>query len=112
PGKANLWDSGRVKSDQSIHIPYAGAALQSNQHVYWTVRVWDRHGAATMWARPAQWTMALLAPADWQAQWLTNDSSSLACSPLAEAHWIWHAADQSAEGPAHAPPGERRFRKS
>ena len=30
-GEADLWDSGRVLSDQSIHVRYAGRALVSGQ---------------------------------------------------------------------------------
>src|SRR5512132_1819694 len=39
-----LWDSGRVESDRSIHVPYNGPALASSQRVYWNVRVWDEGG--------------------------------------------------------------------
>ena len=40
----DLWESGKVPSDQSIHIVYAGAALQSRRRCWWKVRVWDREG--------------------------------------------------------------------
>ena len=43
-GRGDLWDSGRMESDESIHIRYAGAALASSQRVFWKVRVWDRDG--------------------------------------------------------------------
>src|SRR5210317_2284052 len=31
----DLWDSGVVKSDQSIHVVYNGKPLQSDKHYYW-----------------------------------------------------------------------------
>ena len=34
-----IWDTGRVDSDQSIHIAYGGPALASGQRYYWQVRV-------------------------------------------------------------------------
>ena len=37
----DLWDSGRVESDQSNQLEYAGKPLQSSQQVYWKVRIWD-----------------------------------------------------------------------
>ena len=40
--QGDLWDSGKVLSDQSIHIDYAGLPLISKQRCYWKVRVWDR----------------------------------------------------------------------
>src|SRR5438093_13518873 len=67
-----LWDSGRVESDQSIHVPYAGPPLASGQRVYWQVSVWDEAGAQADSA-PAWWEMGLLERADWRAwraQWI------------------------------------------
>ena len=34
-GDAVLWDSGRVDSDQSIHVPYGGPKLESGQRCAW-----------------------------------------------------------------------------
>ena len=68
--KGDLWDSGRVDSDQSVMVPYSGVPLQSNQRVFWKVRIWDRDGEASEFSRPASWTMGLLAPGDWQAEWI------------------------------------------
>src|SRR4051812_33636488 len=44
--KADVWDSGRVVSDQSVGIPYGGPALQPTTRYYWRVRVWDQDGKA------------------------------------------------------------------
>ncbi len=68
-GQSDLWDSGRVDSDQSNQIPYAGQALQSRQRVYWNVCVWDETGAASE-SEPAWLEMGLLQRSDWQAQWI------------------------------------------
>src|SRR5437763_329958 len=37
----DLWDSGKVVSENSLHVPYAGQALHSGQRVYWKVRLWN-----------------------------------------------------------------------
>ena len=66
----NLWDTGRVESSQSIQIAYAGQPLTSRQQVWWTVRTWDHLGQPSPWSPPATWTMGLLTPADWHAQWI------------------------------------------
>ncbi|MCC6491443.1 MAG: family 78 glycoside hydrolase catalytic domain [Pirellulales bacterium] len=112
PDKADLWDSGRVQSDQSIHIPYAGRPLRSNQRVFWTVRIWDRHGAPAPWAPPAEWTTAILDSADWAARWIASDRGEEVASPLAQTSWIWHGADSAGASASHAPPGKRLFRKA
>src|SRR5215218_6671538 len=43
-GAALVWDSGRIESDQSIHVPYDGPTLASGQRVYWRVAIWDDAG--------------------------------------------------------------------
>ncbi|MBL8266354.1 family 78 glycoside hydrolase catalytic domain, partial [Steroidobacter sp.] len=65
-----LWDSGKVKSASIHHIEYAGPVTQSRQRYYWQVQSWDSEGRATGWSEPSFWEMGLLAPSDWQAQWI------------------------------------------
>jgi alpha-L-rhamnosidase len=74
--RGDLWDSGRVASDQTSHLRYAGKTLVSSQRVFWKVRSWDRAGEPTAWSAPATWTMGLLAPTDWKARWLVAPWSS------------------------------------
>jgi alpha-L-rhamnosidase len=71
-----VWDSGRVASDQSVHVKYAGKPLSSRQRCAWKVRVWDQDGIVSAWSKPAQWTMGLLAPADWLATWIAASPAS------------------------------------
>ena len=68
--RGDLWDSGRVSSDETTSIPYRGAPLASSQRVYWKVRAWDRDGLETSWSASATWTMGLLAPTDWRGEWI------------------------------------------
>jgi hypothetical protein len=76
-GAADLWDSGKVTSDQSQHVVYAGKELARGMPCYWSVRIWDEAGAASAWSEPAKWTYAGLASnQDWQAKWITDNTSS------------------------------------
>src|SRR5215831_15564729 len=68
-GKADLWDSGKVESDQSVHVEYAGKKLGSRQRVHWNVTVWDETGTPTQSA-PAWFEMGLLKRKDWKAKWI------------------------------------------
>jgi alpha-L-rhamnosidase len=68
-----LWDTGKVTSDTSVHVPYAGPVLQPRQRCYWRVRVWDENDAASDWSETAYWEMGLLDSGDWQADWITPD---------------------------------------
>lgn len=73
--KADMWDSGKVATDQSTHIRYAGRALTSGGRYYWKVRVWDQDGLVSAYSEPTWFEMALLSSADWAASWIepTNE---------------------------------------
>jgi alpha-L-rhamnosidase len=65
-----LWDSGKVASDRSHLVEYAGPALASRQRVYWKVRAWDENDSPSAFSEPALWEMGLLKPEDWNAKWI------------------------------------------
>jgi alpha-L-rhamnosidase len=80
--RGDLWDSGQVKSAETQRILYAGKPLGSGQRVFWKVRVWDQDKRRSAWSDAADWTMGVLAEADWNgAQWIavadTNAASQL-----------------------------------
>ncbi|MBX3177133.1 MAG: glycoside hydrolase family 78 protein [Candidatus Hydrogenedentes bacterium] len=70
-GDADRWDSGKVESDETLHIPYGGAPLHSRAQVFWRVRAWDMNGAQGEWSAPAAWSMGLLDKAEWTAAWIS-----------------------------------------
>lgn len=72
-GKNLLWDTGKILSDQSIHVEYRGPALQSSQRIFWQVRIWDQRGRASEWSEIGWWEMGLLNASDWQASWIQPD---------------------------------------
>ena len=74
--EGDLWDSGRIASDETTHIAYAGKRLVSTQRVTWKVRAWDGADRASAWSAPASWTMGLLAASDWTARWIADPADS------------------------------------
>ncbi|MEI6075710.1 MAG: family 78 glycoside hydrolase catalytic domain [Verrucomicrobiota bacterium] len=103
--QGDLWDSGKVASDQSVLVSYAGKTLDSRMRCYWKVLTWDKDGKASAWSEPAQWTMGLLKPDDWQAKWIGKDEMS----GLEPADWIWFP---EADPTRNAPVGTRYFRRT
>lgn len=72
-GEGDRWDSGQVKSDETAQIVYPGAPLLSQMECFWKVMVWDNEGRPSGWSETAKWSMGLLAPGDWKAQWIGHD---------------------------------------
>jgi alpha-L-rhamnosidase len=70
-GENDLWDSGRVTSDATNQVAYAGHALTSRTVCFWQVRIWDENGQPSDWSEPARWSMGLLQSSDWQAAWIS-----------------------------------------
>ena len=68
--KGDLWDTGRVASDQTLHVIYAGKALASGQGCHWKVRAWDAAGTASAYSscllgNGAAVRAGLEGPVDW-----------------------------------------------
>jgi alpha-L-rhamnosidase len=76
-GEGELWDSGKVASDQTLQVVYGGKPLNSCQRCVWKVRVWDKAGKVSDWSEPAAWEMGLLSAKDWEGQWIgrTTDTN-------------------------------------
>ncbi|MDR1525909.1 MAG: alpha-L-rhamnosidase, partial [Tannerella sp.] len=57
--KGNVWNSGKVKSAQSVLTPYTGKPLKSSAIYYWKVRTWDKKGKPSEWSAVQTFTMGL-----------------------------------------------------
>jgi len=75
-GQGDLWDSGKMAGGETTGIAYAGKALASRQHCCWKVKVWDKDGKASAWSEPAKWSMGLLKPTDWTAQYISFEDKT------------------------------------
>ena len=89
-GKADVWDSGRTASAESVGVPYRGQALHSGRRYFWRVRTWDAQGKEERSAETAWWETGLLQPGDWTAQWIGHDDAAEQ-AVLARVHWLWLA---------------------
>ena len=74
-GEADLWDSGRVDSGESLNVPYGGQPSGSGKRVWWKTRVWGMDGKPTSYSDPAWFETGLLSGADWQAQWIQRENA-------------------------------------
>ncbi len=66
----DLWPSGKIESDETLHIPYGGKPLVSSQQVFWKVRTWDRDDKPSAWSSPATFTMGVIRKNEWRGKWI------------------------------------------
>lgn len=107
--RVDVWDSGRVESDQSVNVSYGGPAVESRKRYYWQVRVWDARGQASSYSQASWWEMGLLSAQDWKAKWITRDMPLERGDYESAPKWIWAAGDNAL---TNATPGKRDFRFS
>jgi len=114
--KGDLWNSGKIKSNQNNQVAYKGTPLTSRMRCYWKVRVWDKEGKASAWSEPAMWTVGLLEPEDWKAKWIGYDAEPpesykeiQESDPLdlEGCKWVWFDEGNLVKG---SPIGTRFFR--
>lgn len=101
PGKANVWDSGEVKSSESVNIIYAGAAFRPQQRYVWEVRTWDNKGKQSTSAA-AWFETGLMSAANWKAEWITRKDPA-AEKELSELRWIWLPSADAMHVPSATP---------
>jgi alpha-L-rhamnosidase len=70
--EGDLWNSGKVDAQQSIHILYNGKALTSRMRCYWKVKTWTTAGESA-WSANNNFTMGLLYYKDWPKGWIGFD---------------------------------------
>jgi alpha-L-rhamnosidase len=92
--KADIWDSGKTDSAESVGIAYTGPALESRKRYYWKVRVWNAGGQASESAEEAWWEMGLLHATDWKAKWIRwkNPEDDADRQGI---RWIWVAGQDA-----------------
>jgi alpha-L-rhamnosidase len=112
-GEGDLWDTGKIESEQSIQVVYGGRPLASGAKAFWKVQVWDQAGESSEWSQPAEWSMGLRAE-DWHGRWIGRDEAGAVRDAGSEyrslegARWIW----DSPNAQAGAPVGDRYFRET
>lgn len=66
----DMWDSGKIPSNQTYNINYKGLPLKSGSCYYWKTRAWDRDGHASEWSSITWWQMGLTDPTEWRGKWI------------------------------------------
>ena len=74
--KADLWDSGKVASNEAVNIIYNGKKLNDRQNAFWKVTVWTNKGEIKS-ATTAHFSIGILTYADWKStRWIGYEKLS------------------------------------
>ena len=85
----DMWDSGKVTSDETLNITYAGAPLNSRTRCWWKVRSWNCENQTSPWSELAWWRVGLLNRGDWQAKFV----SPVVSLPRTTTHFGYRSLD-------------------
>ena len=91
-GEADLWDSGKVASDETLGVEYGGQPLASRTFCWWRIRAWGGAGEESFWSKPTMFSVGLLQPQDWQGKWI--------CAPPGQTvgpHFGFRSSDAKSE---------------
>ena len=95
---ADLWDSGKISSNDSTLISYGGKILSSRQLCWWKVMIWDGDGTPSGWSEAASFEMAFLEIGDWAAKWISPDRREVLTEPIPLCEWYCHPKDGDNSG--------------
>jgi alpha-L-rhamnosidase len=105
--EGDVWDSGRVKSDNSRAVTYRGPALEPSKRYYWRVVIWDQNGKISAPSAPSWWETGLLDQENWKAKWIGYEEPELHHVQESGAVWITNA---DTEAPKETAKTKHEFR--
>lgn len=97
-GKADVWDSGRVVSGQSVAVPYAGPSIVPSTRYFWRVLIWDQNDKPSL-GSPVSWWESGLMKHEWKAKWIGWETAEEQAVRNSRAVWI--TDPDAGPAPAH-----------
>ena len=81
--RADLWNTGKLKSNVSVMVPYQGKALTSRSLCYWRVRVWDAKKQVSSWSPVARFGVGILNKSQMQGDYIgASIEGGKICAPI------------------------------
>ena len=70
-GYYDVWDSGRIKSTNSIHADFKGKKLEGGHRYFWRVMLWSSGNQVSEWSGSSSFVTAIETPSEWLgAKWI------------------------------------------
>jgi alpha-L-rhamnosidase len=71
--EADIWNSGKINSPESVFTPFEGKKLRSSKAYFWKVQVYDKDGNPSEWSEPARFVTGILDSVEWNdAAWIRH----------------------------------------
>ena len=81
--KADLWNTGKIKSGASVMVSYKGKPLTSRSLCYWRVRAWNIKKQASVWSSVARFGVGILDKSQMQGEYIgSSTEGGKICAPL------------------------------
>lgn len=81
--KADLWNTGKLKSDNSVMVPYQGVSLSSRSLCYWRVRVWNSKMQVSAWSSIAHFSIGILEQSQMHGEYIgASVEGGEICAPI------------------------------
>ena len=81
--KADLWNTGKLKSDVSVMVPYRGKTLTSRSLCYWRGRVWGAKKQISSWSPVARFGVGILNKSQMQGEYIgASAEGGKICAPI------------------------------
>jgi alpha-L-rhamnosidase len=78
----DMWDSGKVDSNEQINVFYEGRDLESGKTYFWKVRCWNQFGQISPFSEVAIFHTGLLHHEDLRAKWIQSPNENNSIAPL------------------------------
>lgn len=65
-----LFDSHKVKSDQSLHMPINSFQYKVETRYFYRIKAWDNQGEESAWSEVAFWETGLQSGENWEGHWI------------------------------------------
>ena len=71
--EGDIWDSGKVLSNETNQVSYEGKDLVSLKKYFWKLQVWDENDQVSDWSSDGQWSMGILNFSEWSGLFIGLD---------------------------------------
>jgi hypothetical protein len=86
-----VWETQKVKENESCNISYNGKSLTTYSNYWWSVRTWDINDQASEWSLPQRFITGNLSKDGYSSQWQNKPDGNWRLEDRQRAHYVERA---------------------